>query len=782
MFRFIFTGILFSLLIIFPFSLFSESFVTSSATAEGYEGLSSNPAAINFHGYNLIAAEGEYGSQGTYSSGIYFSDNFGLLYSSGGGVPVYNFLFGASFPLTDGFFIGYGVEMNLQEVNPSNMSFKFGILFFPFNFLSIGAYQKNITDQANSTFTAGIGIRPLAAFYPLADRLTLFADAEIPLDLSDLSGLTKRFQEGSLLNNLNYSLGIIAEPLNGVKFELKTFNGFSDFKASLELTLENLNIGFSFKSDLNLSDISFGTGIRYSVLPVHSILNPPVKRYKLELKRPLNKNSINKESIYNIDSLISRIYELADDPACRIIYMDFDSVTVTSIDVLEEISDAFSYFKKKGKKIITYMNNSFSQLDYLAAASGTEVIVSPANFIYLTGVGGNFLFFKKLFDKERISVDYSRSSSYKSALDQFIREKLSKENREQYSAYLKTGYNLFKKILISRGFTDKEAVKLIDNGPYNARQAEKLKLIDGRMYYDEFKDKYLKDNNPAELKIITYQDNSWENKPVIAVLKASGPVVSSETLSPMDYFFGNSYITEKNMIPVLDMIKEDKDIKGLILQIDSPGGSGFISDRIWRAIMSLRKEKPVVVVMGKVAASGGYYIAMAGDYIFARKTTLTGSIGAFTYKYVIDKFLNKYGITTDSIYFGKNFNIFSPLSRLTEEQKKKVKNLTDDFVNQFYRKVAESRHISFKTVKKIGGGRIYSGEKALKLGLIDKIGGMHEAEKYLAKRLKLHEGSYTVEYYPDRKMLFTMLIGEMKDNNTNLGTVFNRLLFYQFYR
>ncbi|NOY09594.1 MAG: hypothetical protein GXP33_12225 [Spirochaetes bacterium] len=350
----LFTGILFSFLIIFPLSIFSESFVASSATAEGYEGLLSNPAAINFHGYNLIAAEGEYENPDTYSSGIYFSDNFGLLYGSGGGVPVYNFLFGASFPLTDGFFIGYSAEMNLQEFNSSNMSFNIGILFFPFNFLSVGAYQKNITGQADSTFTAGIGIRPLAAFYPLADRLTLFADAEIPLDLSDLSGLSKQFPAGSLLNNLNYSLGIIAEPLNGIKFGLKTFNGFSGFKASLELTVKNLNVGFLLKGDLSLSDISFGTGIRYSVMPVHSILNPPVRRYKLELKQPLDKNSVNKESIYNIDSLISRIYELADDPDCRTIYMDFDSATVTSIDVLEEISDAFLMLfrtlKRRGKR------------------------------------------------------------------------------------------------------------------------------------------------------------------------------------------------------------------------------------------------------------------------------------------------------------------------------------------------------------------------------------------------------------------------------------------------
>jgi protease-4 len=177
--------------------------------------------------------------------------------------------------------------------------------------------------------------------------------------------------------------------------------------------------------------------------------------------------------------------------------------------------------------------------------------------------------------------------------------------------------------------------------------------------------------------------------------------------------------------------------------------------------------------MGRVAASGGYYLAMAGDRVFARKTALTGSIGSYSFKIVIAELLERYGITTDSIQFGENVELFSPFTALSEEQRQRLRDLNDSFTDQFYRKVAEARSLPYETVEEIGGGRIYSGERALELELIDQIGGVYSALEYLEEELELSEEEYRLRYYPDWNMLLLMVLQELREDRVKLP----RLLF-----
>jgi protease-4 len=190
-----------------------------------------------------------------------------------------------------------------------------------------------------------------------------------------------------------------------------------------------------------------------------------------------------------------------------------------------------------------------------------------------------------------------------------------------------------------------------------------------------------------------------------------------------------------------------------------------VSDKIWKAIVELKEEKPVAVVMGRLAASGGYYLAMAGDRVFARRTALTGSIGAYTYKLMIAEMLERFGITTDSIHFGENVELFSPFAALSEQQRRKLQDLNDSFTAHFYERAAESRSLAYETVEELGGGRIYSGQRALELDLIDEIGGVYSALRFLEQQLGLSAGEYRLRYFPDWSMLLRMALEEMGETS-----------------
>ncbi|GEM_PF-1873892 len=770
--------IVFLLLLLILATVFPIGFSLSGVTGEGPEGLLGNPASIGFHDYNVLSILGEYGDSGVRKSEIFVGNTLGLTYSEVNGTVSYSLLFGLGFNLSGDLYAGYSMSFDNIDSGLREPSFNFGLLGFPADYLGLGLYQRNLFGGTNSTLNGSIGLRPLYLFNRyLGKRLTLFADASIPVDISDMAATKERLASvwPDIAGILDYSFGLSLKPIDGFALGFES-SKLDSFRASLGIDLDDVSLSLSVSGSYDLSGYSIGFGVGWNHLPVKSALRMPEKNYLIKLDKPFEKTNTDMQSIYNLDSFVSRLYELAEDPGWRNIYVIFDQPVVTSVDSLEALVKVYSYLKSKGKRIVTYINNSFSQLDYLAAASGTEVIVPPESFIYLVGVGGNFLFFKQLLDRQGIEVEYARSSEYKSALDSFIRDKLSKENREQYTAYIETIYNLFKEVLASRGFDEGRAGEIIDNGPYDGTTAKKIGLVDGVMYYDEFRQRYVDRDSTAKFEVVRYREEDWKRKPVIAFFKMSGPVVNSNSLSPIDYLTSTSYITEKNTIPFLRIAKEDKRVRAVIISIDSPGGDGIVSDKIWHAITELKKVKPVVVVMGSVAASGGYYIAMAGDYIIAGKTTLTGSIGAFTYKFAVKNFLARYGITTDSVSFGKNFNIFSPFSGLSREQKEKVKALNDSFVRNFYLKVSESRGIPLESVKEIGGGRIYSGEKALRLKLVDDIGDFEDALQYLEKRLNLDRSSFKVEYYPDKEALLKLFLEESYGLELDAGKLIGNLM------
>ena len=724
--------------------LFSQDVPASAATAVGYEGLLYNPAAVAVH-RSLAAGLGTIiGGPDEYSVSAALSDSLRLDYRRDGAGETLNLLYGLAFPRDSSFHVGVRFAADLLDFHRRDIDMATGLLWYPHRYLAVAATQEQLLDPLSRRYCFGLGLRPLT------DRFTLFGDVIFPHDFS--------------LSGIDSVLGLRGEPVAGIQVGFRTENHFQDFVAGMSTAMNSVRLDLSLAGDFGFNDLRFGAGVRCELLPSRSILEFGPKVYHLKLSRPIDPNSTDKESLYNLDSLVARLYRLAADRNLETLVLTFESTTVLSIDVLEELIDAFSYLKSRGKTIISYLDSSYSEFDYLAAAAGTTVVASPYTIVPLVGVGARLLFYKNLFEKLGIEVEYARSSDYKSALDRFLRESLSAENRRQLEEYLASSYELILDILVSsRGFSRQRARELVDGGPYWCEEAAELGLVDEVTYYQDFEEQYLDELPAVRLAYREHQNRSWRC-PEIAVLKASGVIVNSQALSPWRRLFSRSYITEKNLIPVLEHLQEAARVSAVILYIDSGGGDGLVSDKIWKAIMELKEEKPVVVVMGRVAASGGYYLAMTGERVFARKTALTGSIGSYSFKIVIAELLERYGITTDSIRFGENVELFSPFTALNEEQRQRLRDLNDSFTDQFYRKVAEARSLPYETVKAIGGGRIYSGERALELELIDQIGGVYSALNYLEQELELSEEEYRLGYYPDWNMLFLLALRELRED------------------
>jgi len=723
--------------------LFAQDIAASAATAEGFEGLQYNPAAVAA-GRSLGAAfAGTCGAADQYSLSAGLSDSLRLDYQKNGSDERLNLLYGLALPRESAFHLGVRASADLLDFQWAEVDLATGLLWYPHRYLAVAATQEHLLEPGERSYVFGLGLRPLT------ERITLFGDLVFPHDFSAP----------------DYVLGFRAEPLPGVRAGFRMENGFRDFIAAISLSANSLNLDFSIAGDLDFQDTRLGAGIRYDLLPSRSVLEIGPRVYHLRFSRPIDPDSRQRDSLYNLDSLVARLYRLAEQPRLETLVLTFEATTVLSVDVLEELAEAFAYLKSRGKRIVTYLDSPYSEFDYLAAAAGTRVVASPFALIPLVGVGARQLYFKQLFEQLGIQVEYARSSDYKSALDRFLQEGLSEENRRQLEEYLTSSYELILDILVSsRGLSRERAVRLVDGGPYWCEEAAELGLIDEISYYRDFEDSYLEGGEAAVLTCREVRPRNWRS-PQIAVVKACGAIVDSETLGPLDWLTGGSYITDKNLIPVLKYLEEDGRTAAVVLYVDSGGGDGMVSDKIWKAIMELKEVKPVVVVMGRLAASGGYYLAMAGQRVFARRTALTGSIGSYIYKLVIDEMLEQFGVTTDSIHFGENVELFSPLAALSDQQRRKLQDLNDSFTAHFYTAVAQSRSLPYETVEELGGGRIYSGERALELDLIDQIGGVYSALKFLEDELALSAEEYRLRYFPDWNMLLRMVLGQMQESS-----------------
>lgn len=422
------------------------------------------------------------------------------------------------------------------------------------------------------------------------------------------------------------------------------------------------------------------------------------------------------------------------------------------ISTIGEIRESLIDFRKSGKWVFVY-DDYYSEGGYYLATAADSIFLNPNGQVELNGLATEVTFFKKLFDKLEIKPQVFRVGEFKSAVEPFLRDNLSEENKLQLNSLLNSIYNNMLADMASGRKMDVSKMKGLANKMLvrNANQAKEFGIVDGLYFEDEVFDVLKSKTGIAKsdkLNLVSYNDykntsSGSSSKNEIAVIVADGEIMP-----------GNSdagTVGSKTIVDALRSARESKKVKAVVLRINSPGGSFQASDDMWREITLLAKEKTIIASMSDVAASGGYYMAMGCDSIVAQPTTITGSIGVFSVLFDVSNFLgNKIGITSEEVKTGEIGELITITRSLNETEKAIWQKQTDEVYETFTKKAADGRNMTVENLKKIASGRVWTGEQGKENGLVDVLGGFNDAVDLAAKGEGLGE-DYRLRFYPKPK-------------------------------
>ena len=471
-----------------------------------------------------------------------------------------------------------------------------------------------------------------------------------------------------------------------------------------------------------------------------------------------------------LDEVLNAIKKAKENDNIKGIYIEASAFSADSYASLQAIRKALVDFKKSGKWIVSY-GDTYSQGTYYLASTADKVLMNPQGMVDWHGLGGQQMLLKDLLAKFGVKVQLSKVGAYKSAPEMFTADKMSEENREQITAYMNGIWeNILKDVSESRKISVDQLNQYADSlitfdEPQNFA---KYKFVDKLVYTDEVKDvvkemlKIGKDDNinKVSLSSMVNAKGSRNDGEAIAVYYAYGDVVDGAAGGLSQ---GHTIDAQK-VCKDLEKLMNDDDIKAVVLRINTGGGSAYASEQIWHSMKQLKAKKPVVVSMGGMAASGGYYISCIGNYIYAEPTTLTGSIGIFgMFPDASQLLTEKLGVKFEEIKTNK-FATFGSMSRpISEEEMAYLNRYIERGYDLFRSRVAEGRKMSVDEVEKIAQGHVWLGQDALKIKLVDALGGLDDAIKKAAELAKLEE--YHSVAYPEAEGWETQLLNKFNDNN-----------------
>lgn len=480
----------------------------------------------------------------------------------------------------------------------------------------------------------------------------------------------------------------------------------------------------------------------------------------------INPYEFNTSDVIGLQEMIETIERAKDDDDIKGIYLELGNPQLgfAGMSVLRRAIEDFQT-NDDNKFVIAYADN-YSQKAYYLASVADEIYLNPIGTVDFKGLSGTLLFFKDMLDRLGIDMQVFYVGNFKSATEPFRRTNMSEENRLQVREYMESLYGIMlEDISKSRQIPVKDLRQIADE--YQLREADdalRLKFVDKLLYKDEMidllKDKIGlgKDENVKAVSLSAYnksnpKDKNLTAKSKIAVVYAEGSIVDGQG--------ENGQIGGDKYAEIIREIRKDEKVKAIVLRINSGGGSGFASEKIWRELM-LAKEQglPIIVSMGDMAASGGYYIAAPADKILVEKNTITGSIGVFGVIPSMADFLkNEIGITVDTVKTGRFSTGITPFYDVNEAEGKIIQESVEEFYDLFLRRVAEGRNMKKEAVHKVAQGRVWTGEKALELGLVDEIGDLEQAMILAAEEAGLSK--FRVVEYPNIKDPFKQIIDDL---------------------
>jgi protease IV len=430
---------------------------------------------------------------------------------------------------------------------------------------------------------------------------------------------------------------------------------------------------------------------------------------------------------------------------------------------VQELRDAILRFRKSGKPAYAHLEFAGNKEYYLATAC-SKIYAVPNAILDVSGLRSETMFFANTLEKLGVQAQFEGVGKYKNAPNQFTQTGFTEPHREQMEALLDSIYEEYVAgIRASRNKTAEETQDIIDAGPYDGARALKAGLVDELLYADQLRDR-LKDAEsvtPGRYAKGASHGFGFDRRPKIALIYAVGEIVGGESQGGA---LGGQVAGSDTVAAALKDAREDSAVQAIVLRVDSPGGSGTASDVIWREVVLARKAKPLVVSMGDVAASGGYYIAMASDAIVAQPSTITGSIGVFGGKFTLRGLYDKIGITKEILTRGRNADLFSEYRPWTDEERAKFRTLMVSFYEEFIKKAAEGRKKSYDDVDAVAQGRVWTGNEALRHGLVDKLGGLDVAVGLAKERAKIAKGQdVNLVVMPEHKGLLETILERQEE-------------------
>jgi len=473
-------------------------------------------------------------------------------------------------------------------------------------------------------------------------------------------------------------------------------------------------------------------------------------------------------------TVVDSLNAAAEDSRIVALYLDGSQTSTSSgtgFATLKEVREALERFKESGKKIIAYDVDSGEGEYYLSSIADT-IILNPMGSVEMNGFSSQPMFFTGALEKFGIGIQVIRVGKYKSAIEPFVLKELSPENRQQIQALLGDLWTEFRTTVgKSRQVTPQELQAIADTqGIVLASDAIGRRLVDKVGYYDEVIAQLQEltgeretEKSFRQIRMSTYADiadkprHQRASKNKIAVLYASGEIVDGE--GSVQEVGGESFAAQ------MRKLRLDDSVKAVVLRVNSPGGSATASEIIQREVKLTRDSKPVIISMGDIAASGGYWISTYGNRIFAESNTVTGSIGVFGLLMNVQQVANENGITWDVVKTGRFADTQTVSRPKTPQELALIQKIVDQVYSKFLDKVAESRQLPKDTVAQIAQGRVWSGIDAKQLGLVDEIGGLDDAIEYAVKEANLGD-DWKLEEYPRFQTLEERLIEEFMGNSS----------------
>lgn len=481
-----------------------------------------------------------------------------------------------------------------------------------------------------------------------------------------------------------------------------------------------------------------------------------------------------------LHAILSRIHQARLDKDVRALLVNLGNTSFNMAQA-QEIRDAFSEMRKAGKRVFVYAD-SYDTASYIAASGSRDICMLPAGEIMIPGVGLEAMFAKGLLDKVGVKADYVQIGQFKGADESFTRTEPSREMRGEMNKILDSLYDqIVDGIAYNRNISRHDVKDMIDNVMLNGKLARERKFVDHLVDQDGLRELMKKElgrevdllshygitgrepldfSDPLSLmaSLMKKPADLGDEKPKIALIYAEGVIIDGEAEEGI--LGGGGQVGSENMRKALRIASRDEDVQAIVIRIDSPGGSALASEVMWQAARRAAEEKPVIISIGGMAASGGYYLACAGDYVFADPSAIVGSIGVVGGKFVFKDLMEKVGVHNEAFTRGAHADLFSSNQPFSDQQRRLVTNWMTQTYEQFTSRVVKGRNGKIKDIDDVAHGRIFLAKQARDLGMVDELGGLEKAIAYAAGEADLEEDEYQVELIPGTKTLGDLLRGD----------------------